>query len=252
MIPIDLSETFLNGLNTAIQMAKRHEAVLHLLYGQDWIVSYPEMGQLVTIALKREKVWGKYCALLDKSVPGICHSHQVNCLLHVEAEQRAAVISEQFKHLHADITVMGTDSELSGRYYLIDSLPYKVLDNGEGHLLTVSAAKAVDQFSKIIFPVLVGENAVNKLRLSDSIIEKNNADVSVIGLVKKQDLGLLSSIRELAERIKWRLRAIAGSVSRSSVYSLNVVRELIGIASTENAQLLVMEANTRRNIKNFF
>ncbi|QXV66750.1 universal stress protein [Mucilaginibacter sp. 21P] len=252
LIPIDLSDTSLNALNTAIQMAKRHDAVLHLLYVQDLMHYYPEMGQLVTIAPMIEDVWEKDRVLLDKIVMAIRSSHQVNCRLHIETGHRAILIAEVSNYLNADITVMGTDPELAKDSYLIDSLPYKVLQNSTGHLLTVPAAKAVDQFSDIIFPVLGGEDAVNKLRLSRSIIKKNHADVSVIGMVKKQDLGLLNPIRELAARIKWRLQAIAGSVSRSSVYSLNVVKELIGIAREKNAGLLVIEAKTRRDLKEFF
>lgn len=252
LIPFDLSDTSLNALNTAIQMAKRHKAVLHILYVQDMMDYYPEMGQLAAIAPIMDEVWEKDRILLDRIVMTIRHSHQVNCLLHIEAGRRATVIAEHSVHLNVDITVMGTEPVLSEQPYLIDSLPYKVLQNSAGHLLTVPADKAVDKFKKIIFPVLRGEDAVDKLTVSSSIIKKNNAEVLVIGMVERQNLNLLSSIRELAERITWRLKMIAGSVNRSSVYSLNVGKELISTASQENAQLLLIEANIRRNLREFF
>jgi nucleotide-binding universal stress UspA family protein len=66
LAPVDLKASSLNSLNTAIQMAVRHEATLHLLYVEDIIKYYPQMGQLASIQPVMEDIFQKDKYLLEK------------------------------------------------------------------------------------------------------------------------------------------------------------------------------------------
>lgn len=252
LIPVDLSETSLNALNTAIQMAKRHNAQLHLLYTHDIIDNYPKLGRMATFEPMVEEVLEKDTLLLDKIVQSIFYSHQVNCFLHVETGCRLNVITDKSVELNIDVIVLGTEPDVAAGSYLNDSLAYKILQNTKSHVLTVPAGKEINNFNKIIFPVLTQENPITKLQLSRSVIERNNANVSIVGIVKQQDLNFLSNVRDLSESIKRRARTFSGSVTKRSVYSLSTVKDITEISEDENAQLVVLEGNTKRNFKEFF
>ncbi|MEB0262821.1 MULTISPECIES: universal stress protein [unclassified Mucilaginibacter] len=252
LLPIDLSETSLNALNTAMRMAKRHNAQLHLLYTQDIMDYYPKMGRMAPLEPMLEEVLEKDKLLLEKIVQSIFYTHQINCFLHVEIGYRSTIITEKSKELDIDVIVLGTAPDIADQSYLNDSLAYKILQNTTSHVLTVPAGKEINNFKKIIFPVLIQENAITKLKMSRSLIEKNNATVSVVGIVKQQDLPLLSTVRDFSESIKRRAKTFSGSVTRKSVYSLNSSKDIMGISKNEKAQLIVVEGNTKRNFKEFF
>ena len=252
LTPVDLSETSLNALNTAIQMAKRHNAQLHLLYTHDIINYYPQLGRMATFEPMVEEVIKKDTLLLEKIVQSIFYSHQVNCFLHAHAGYRLNVITNKSAELNIDVIVLGTEHDLATGNYLNDSLAYKILQNTKSHVLTVPAGKEINNFKKIIFPVLTKENPITKLQLSRSVIERNNATVSVVGIVKQQDLNFLSNFTDLSESIKRRIKTFSGSVTKRSVYSLSTVKDITEISEDENAQLVVLEGNTKRSFKEFF
>ncbi|WP_454802798.1 universal stress protein [Mucilaginibacter phyllosphaerae] len=252
LVPVDLSETSLNAFNTAIQIAKRHHAQLYLLYIQDIMDYYPKMGQMATLEPVLDEPFLKDELLLEKIVKAVFYTHQVNCFLQVEAGNRPIVICEKEAELDIDLIVIGTDPDIAKQSYLNDSLAYKVLKHANCHVLTVPAGTEVNRFEQIIFPVSSQGNPVEKLKQSQNFIAKNNAQVSVIGLIKKQDLSFLGTIRDLSELIKGRLKQFTGPVTRKSVYTLNPAEELKEICKDENADLIIMEGNTKRNLRQFF
>ncbi|MBD1386734.1 universal stress protein [Mucilaginibacter rigui] len=252
LIPVDLTETSLNALNTGIQMAKRHLAQLHLLYVQDFMDHYPKMGQMVTLEPIMDEVYLKDKVLLEKIVQTVFCTHQVNCSLQITSGNRPIIISDKARELNIDLIIIGTDPNIDKKSYLNDSLPYKVLQHVDCHVLTVPASKEVNRFERIIFPVTSQENPVEKLKLSQSFIAGNNARVSIIGLVKTQDLTFLSTIRNVSDQIKRRVSRFAESVTRKSVYTLNPAKDLKKICEDEDAQLIIVQGNTNRNLKQFF
>jgi nucleotide-binding universal stress UspA family protein len=252
LIPVDLTETSLNALNTGVQMAKRHMAQLHILYVQDVMDYYPKMGQMVSLEPIMEEIYLKDELLLEKIVQAIFCTHQVNCSLQMTSGNRPISISEKANELNIDLIIIGTDPDINKKSYLNDSLPYKVLQYVDCHVLTVPASKEVNRFERIIFPVSSQENPVEKLKLSQNFISANNARVSVIGLIKTQDLTFLGTIRRLSEQIKRKVSHFAGSVTRKSVYTLNPAKDLKKICEDEDAQLIIIQGNTSRNLKQFF
>ncbi|WP_164849960.1 universal stress protein [Mucilaginibacter limnophilus] len=252
LIPIDFSETSLNALNTSIQMAKRHDAVLHLLYVQDITNYYPELGQLVTIDPMLDEVFEKDRYLLERTATSISFEHQVKCHLHFAKGILHTVVAQHATELAADMVVIGIDPGISEKSYLEDSLVYKVLRKTTCHVLAVPARKEINSFRQVIFPVLSDEKPLAKLQLARSIIEKNNAAVYVVGIVKKHDLGILKSLRELSDRIRMRLSRFAGKATKGSIYSLSPAKDINVISREENAQLIVIEGKTKRNLKEFF
>jgi len=252
LIPIDFSDTSLNALNTAIQMARRHEAVLHLLYVQDFLDYYPQLGALLTQAPMLDEVFKKDKLLLKKLVESIGSSHQVNCMMHVDTGNRVSVIAESALRLDTDMVVVGADTDISEQAYLEDSLPYKVLQKTRCHVLSVPAKKQISNFSYIVFPVMSDERPMEKLKVLHNIIERNNAKVAVLGIVRKHDLNLSSTIRKLSGFVTARVRNIAKKVTHKNVYSSSRVKVLSDASNNESEVLIVINANTQRNLKEFF
>jgi nucleotide-binding universal stress UspA family protein len=91
-----------------------------------------------------------------------------------------------------------------------------------------------------------------KFALTRQIAEKNNADVSVVSLLDSMDADSSGSLNRFSARIKFRLAGKAKSVTTSQVYTHNAAASLAEICRQELADLVVIEADTQRNIKEYF
>ncbi|WP_342645384.1 universal stress protein [Mucilaginibacter sp. CSA2-8R] len=252
LIPIDLSDTSFNALNTAINMARRHQARLHLLYVSDIMFYYPKVGDLTAVQLMAAEVMEKDAYLLEKLTASIKAAHRVDCRLYTVTGNRNLMIKEWVQQNPVDLTILGLSPSATDASYLFDSLPYQLLQATNSHVLTVPADKSVDRFQHIIYPVQSTGTPMSKFPLTRQIAEKNNADVSVISLIERADADISSSLNRFSARVKFRLDGMARSVTTGQHYTHDRAASLASICRTEVADLVVIEADTQRNIKEYF
>ncbi len=252
LLPIDLTDTSLNALNTAINMANRHQARLHLLYISDIMFYYPQIGDLTAVQSMAAEVMEKDTYLLEKLTASVQDTHQVDCRLHTVTGNRNLIIKEWVQQHPVDLTILGMSTGVAESSYLFDSLAYQLLKATASHVLTIPPAKSVDSFHHIIYPLQSTGTPMSKFALTSQIAEKNNAEVSIISLMDNMDADSSGSLNRFSSRIKFRLAGKARSVTSSQIYTHNAVASLAGICRQELADLVVIEADTRRNIKEYF
>ncbi len=252
LIPVDLSDTSLNALDTAVHMARRHQATLHVLYVSDLLFHYPQMGNLTAVHTMAAEVINKDKALLENITRSIRSEHQVNCRLYTPAGNRDLLIKEWAQQHPADLVILGMPAHIDHASYIFDSLGYQLLQDTPCHVLAVPAGKSNQNFQHVVYPVQSTAAPMATLPLAKQIIEKNHADVSVVSLIDNADANLQSSLSSLSARIQSRLHKKAASVTTSQVYTQNAAASLVDICKTALADLVVIEANTRRNIREFF
>ncbi len=252
LIPVDLTDASLNALNTAIHMASRHQATLHLLHVNDMTFHYPQVGDLNAVHTLTAEVLDKDRELLEKLTDSICTSHHIDCRYYTVTGNRSLMIKEWVQQHPADLIILGTPDDMDQSTYLFDSLAYQLLQDTPCHVLAVPAGKSNDHFQHIVYPVQSTGVPMAKLPLTRQIIEKNHADVSVVSLVDNADANLQNSLSRFSARIRLRLAKKAASVTTSQVYTQNAVASLAAICKAELADLVVIEANTRRNIREYF
>jgi nucleotide-binding universal stress UspA family protein len=151
-----------------------------------------------------------------------------------------------------DLTILGLSPGAADASYLFDSLPYQLLQATTSHVLTVPADKSVESFQHIIYPVQSTGAPMSKFPLTRQIAEKNNADVSVISLIENADADRSGSLNRFSARVKFRLAGKARSVKTSQLYTYDPAASLAAMCQAEVADLVVIEADIQRNIKEYF
>lgn len=252
LLPVDLSGASLNALNTAVHMAGRHQARLHLLYVSDLMFYYPQVGELTAMQTMADDVLQKDGYVFEKLAGTIRAEHGVDCRFYSRSGNRSLAIRQWVQQHPVDLIILGMSVQTAGSSYLFDSLAYQLLQGTACHVLSVPAGKAIDGFQHIIYPVQSTGVPMCKVALAGQIAEKNQADVSVVSLVASSDADSSQTLRKLSARIRFRLSGRARSVSTGQVYTRNAAASLAAICQKELGDLVVIEGSTRRNLKEFF
>ena len=252
LVSIDFSDASLNALNTAIKMAQRHDANLHLLYVNDMMSYYPLVGNLAAIQPMADEISKKDSSLLEKLAFSIITNHYVDCRFYTVSGNRNVIVKEWVNQHPVDLAIIGTEPGMEDSFYLFDSLAYQLLQSSSCHVLTVPAAKTIEGFHHIIYPVQSKGAPMSKYPLTRQIVERNHADVSVVSMVENTDADMLGILNRFSERIKFRLTGKANSVETHQCFTKDAAKSLTEICRNEVADLIVIEADTHRNIKEFF
>lgn len=252
LIPVDFSSTSLNALNTAIKMAKRHGANLHLLYVQNVKCYYPKMGQTDKFQPFTEDVSEKNRYLIKKMAMAILNDFQVNCILYFEIGNTEKVLLNKARDLKTDLIVIGTTPALNNETYVFDTFPYRVIKKVSCNVLTVPSLKVFNEFSNVIFPVFAKSNPMLRLYTARTIIKKNNSRVSVLGIARKQDENLCNTVKTVSDRIKSEKGMFTGFATTRLLYTTNVIKEVSNICRKKDAELIIINADTDRTLKEFF
>jgi len=252
LVPIDFSDTSLNALNTAIKMAQRHDATLHLLYVNDMMSYYPLVGNLAAIQPMADEISKKDSSLLEKLAFSIITNHYVDCRFYTVSGNRNVIVKDWVNQHPIDLAIIGMQPGMEDSLYLFDSLAYQLLRSSSCHVLTVPAAKTIKGFHHIIYPVQSTGVPMSKYPLTRQIAEKNHADVFVVSMMDKTDTNMLGILNRFTERIKFRLAGKVKSVEIQQCFTKDAAKSLTEICRNEVADLIVIEADTHRNVKEFF
>ncbi|MEO5892471.1 MAG: universal stress protein [Ferruginibacter sp.] len=252
LIPIDFSSASLNALNTAINMAKRHQADLHLLNVHDISSFYPKIGQTDKFEPFTYNVFQKNKYLMKKIALAILKDSQVNCHLYSEIGCMEKNLKKKAGDLNIDLIVIGTTPDLYNKSYVFGTFPFRILKNVSCNVLTVPVKKTIDKFTRIIFPVFAKNDPMQRLYTARSIMKKNNSEISIVGIMGKNDGNLSSVVEAVSERVRSRRGMFTGFPTTNLLYIVNPENEMSKICQDANAELIVINGTTDRNLKEFF
>ena len=252
LVPIDFSDTSLNALRCAVDIARRHHATLHLFYVNDVIAYYPRIGELGTASSMADEILEKDIYLLEKLAQSITAGHHVDCRFHIATGNRELIIREWVKERSIDLTVIGMTPDIDQATYLFDTLAFKILQDAACDVLTIPACKSGGSFARILYPVQSHGAPMARYNLVKAIAEKSNAEVSLLSLVEKADMEMSGILNSFAERIKSRLIDKVKRVRNRHIFTKNAAVTLTEVSREQAADLIVIEADTRRTVKEFF
>jgi nucleotide-binding universal stress UspA family protein len=162
------------------------------------------------------------------------------------------VVSDIANEVGADLIVIGTESGIDKKSYLVDSPVYKIMSTAPCHVLAVPANQTFSEFEHILYPVMGDGTPLDNLPVAKAIIEKNNATVSVIRVIQKDDAEVIGSLKKLSDSIRRKSNIVARSVQTRPLYTSNPAKGLTKLSREENAGLVVIESKTQRSLKEFF
>ncbi|GAB4015382.1 hypothetical protein GCM10028808_40520 [Spirosoma migulaei] len=187
LVPIDYSQTSLNALDLAVAMAQRHNAEIRLIH--------------VLTSFQDDYAWADSNLLTDSTTSTVekeiqrlkqlaettSSTHSISCSF----EHRIGIVCDKIVEaatdFGADLIVIGTHGTSGLRSYFMGLEAYRVVKVAACPVMTVPNHQKWTSFREIIFPVRPIPGTTDKYDLARIISLKNNAHVTVLGLLDRYD-----------------------------------------------------------------
>lgn len=253
LIPVNFSESSDHAVSTGIEMCKRHQTSLHLLFvAEAHNPAIPagknagvfEMALAARVALQDD---------LEAQARKIAVEHSIDCYFHTAEGVFHLAVAEVARDFHCELVIL-QKSRSRGMFDLIKKHSiYRILKHAECPVLSVPAERPVLRFKKVLFPVRPLMSALQKLEVARSIIRKNNAKVLMFSAVSKSKVDEeLPLVRELTSKACSQLEVNEVDIEREQTVVNDVAREVISKASEKKADLIIITATIKRGLKAFF
>lgn len=229
LVPIDFSETSLNALHTAIEMARRHNAQVKLLY----VLEHEE---------DNNRIQFDYARQMDDLVNKITTQDDLVCTYVIKKGQVAEKIAKVATEFKADLIVIGTHGAKGYNEASVGSNTSKLIDNAGCPMLTVPPLKKWISFKEVLFPIRPTSEAVEKYDYIENIIRKNESILKILGLSNDYE-GNISLLRKLAAQLVDRVSI--DKVKTSSYFKIgkNMAGEVLKISSLLKTDLIVITSS---------
>ncbi|MFD2935276.1 universal stress protein [Spirosoma flavum] len=187
LVPIDYSQTALNALDLAVAMSQRHKAEIRLTHV---LTSFQddytwEDGNLLEDSSK--SAVEKEILRLRHLAETISATHSIACSFECRIGIVCDKIVEAATEFNADLIVIGTHGSSGIRSYFMGLEAYRVVKAAACPVLTVPNHQKWTDFHEIIFPVRPMAGTMDKYDLARTISHKNNAHLTVLGLLDRHD-----------------------------------------------------------------
>lgn len=253
LVPTDFSECSDNALQTAIQLAKLHDAKITLLniveanyYQLNLDYNPIEMG---IIDDSVEKSMNKLKLIADKLI----ENEGLNMAFEAIPGIINNAIYRRSSQLEVDLIVMGTHGISGIKEFILGSNTYGVVEIATCPVLLIPKQCHVNKFENVLFPVRDIPNALEKYDFLRKIIRKNNTHLNVLGVgyASKPD-----SINPLMEQVNSLIfEVIDDDISSSVSFSVgrdNIADVVLEVAQDIKADLIVITSKIDITISEMF
>ncbi len=252
LVPVDFSAVANNALETAIAMSKRQLATLTLIHviENSYVLFPPEAGGAVSAILPR--LVKDANDNLSNMAKEIRVKHDIVVSHIVQSGNPADEICRWALYKSVDLIVMGTHGASGLREFFLGSNAYRVVKNSPCPVMTIPGSRQWIDFKKILFPIRMVSNALDKYTNVRPIIRKNGSSLLIAGIVKKNDTTGFVEMKALVDTVRTKMaddEVICGSQVH---YCDNVSRQVLDLADQNKPDLIVITATLDTSIKGFF
>jgi len=252
LVPIDFSEVSLNALETAIAISKRQLATLTLIHvlENNYMLFPPEAGGVsASILPDLIKSANDNMNELAKKIR-IKHDIVVNHI--VQAGNPADETCGWAMQKECNLIVMGTHGTSGFREFFLGSNAYRVVKNAPCPVMTIPGTNCWLDFKKILFPIRMVPNALDKYDVIRPIIRKNGSSLMIVGIVKKNDPTGFVEMKAMVDYVRGKI-ADDDVICGSEVHlTENVARQVLDISELEKPDLIVITATLDETLRDFF
>lgn len=232
VVPVDLSETSLNAIDTAVAIARRHDASLVLLNVIEKGFDLLHEDVPVNDPLKSADV-------LNALVSAIDHTTEVKpTLVQQDGHVRETIVKQAFLY-HCDLIIMGTHGASGYRDGFVGSNTYNVIKNAGCPVLTIPPKRKFPSFKRALFPIRPVIGALQRYDVVGHFLSAN-AVMDVLGLsyrlVEKESNVLDKIIDEIEDKLMLNGTRARASWNKGMVIADDVLQSAI----ENNSDLIVV------------
>ncbi|SFH12661.1 universal stress protein [Pedobacter insulae] len=251
IVNVDYSGSSLNAVNTAIQMCKRHRAELHLLYLVDASNFPPLEDEAGPGSTFNDQLFKEELVVFMDLADSIRTSYGVKCTLHHDTNNTSSSICEKARELDCDLIIHPVETDNRFFRYLFHSSSYRIFKQAPCSVLTVPAEKTFDCFNNILFPVRPEKDTKGKYFFSRSILIKNNANVSIIGLLEKQEPHITKTVKDMIGDARTWMNEDQLFYTSGVALNPNAAEGITSVGHDEDADLIIINGSSKRNAWEF-
>jgi len=252
LVPIDFSVTSRNALRTAIAMAVRHQAELILVHivNTEMVYVLPEGSIIMDTGIDASVRTA--LLQLDDMARRIRQQHNLTCTYEVKPGSVTFAVVETAKKRGVDLIVMGAYETSRLRAFFIGSTTFSILKNAPCPVLTIPSHKKWLHFKSVLFPVRPVVNTLEKYDFARKIIQKNSAELIVMGVLERLSPHNFEDINQEASQLINKLKK-DGVQLRTEFYFCDSLAEIIlEKAHLLDVDLLIITASIDYQVKDFF
>lgn len=252
LVPIDFGEASLNALQTAAAMARRHEAKLHLIHvvTTDTVIVFPEGGMMMDTGIDASVK--NALQKLEELATQLRVQHQLSCSYDVMTGSVTGAVVEMAKKKHADLIIIGSYGTSELRAFLMGSNVFNILKNAPCPVLTIPPHREWLQFKNILFPVRPVVNALEKYDFARKIIQRNNAQLIVMGVLERLDNHTFEELNKEASNLILQLEQDEVKLQAEFHFCDSFAETIVEKAHELDVDLLIVTASLDYQLKEFF
>ena len=252
LVPIDYSDTSLNALDLAVAMSRRHDAeirLLHVINPGQYLFAWSNGAQTDP---SKEAVISTETQKLQKLAETIAADAYVRCAYTCRTGVVCETIVETAREFDADFIVMGTHGTSGIREYFMGSEAYRVIKTASCPVLTVPNNQPWTDFNEIVFPVRPVPGALDKYEVARKIIRKNNAHLTVLGLLDGEDDQKIETLNQAIASLRDQLSQDEVNSDTLLLQTDSIAKTVLEKAADLRADLIVITADLDTTVQHFF
>lgn len=253
LIPVNFSESSDHAIRTGVEMCKRHQTALHLLFvSQEHNLAIPpgknagvfEMAVAAKVALQDE---------MEAQAKRIEQEHSIDCFFHTAEGVFHTAVAETADDFRCELIIL----QKSGSKGIFEmgqtSRIYKIIKHAACPVLTIPAKKPVLNFRKVLFPVRPLVSALEKLDVALSIIKKNHSRVLLFSAVNKRNQAAeIPLVNELTNRACYQMGINDIDIEKELNVADDMAREVVNKAVERKSDLIIITATIKKGLKALF
>jgi len=252
LIPTDFSELSESALKVGLAIAKRQQAEVTLLHVVDTF-SYIEPTE---VFLPDFKITPDVISSIEEKLKDLVESIKQETGINITGKVLDGIPSDRICRYalkeHISLIVMGTHGISGIRKFFMGSEAFRVLKNASCPVLTIPGNWQKTDFEKVLFPVRLKPGALDKYFYARPIIEKNNSEVTILGLADQKKPDESKEIALLMDKIKAQLHSDNVRFRSSLCTSDDFPATIINVSIENEIDLIILTANLDYYFKTFF
>jgi nucleotide-binding universal stress UspA family protein len=242
LIPTDYSEASFNALETAIVIAKRNKASLHILHIED-----------AAYTLEEDNINKNANQIGHAIADNIQQRHGIHTTVLFRRGFIGPIIVKEALDIKPDLIVMGAYGASGHRDLFIGSNAYYTIKHASCPVLIIPEGKRWQAFPKVLFPLRPTLGAFKKYQFISELVMQiypnSNFDLFGISIDRKEHDD--KQMTEIASELK---SASNGAVQYEVSYSFgkNIGEEVLEKADKTQADLIVVSSTVDVANKQFF
>lgn len=254
LFPTDFSDVANNAMNTAIAIAKRHSAKLHLFHVL--IPQYISPVGNVQFGGIDFNDWQEMENKMNESIETLASSlsklHEIEVTTHVNTGYVTEAIYKTAADLQVDLIVMGTHGMSGVREFFIGSNAYSTIKNAYCPVLTIPDSFKSTDFLKVLFPVRNIDGVDEKYHSINSILKANHSKVELLGIAEFYDFAAFDFVSEKVKELISKMKADNIEATYHNEFCDNIPDFILERAEVTKPDLLVINATIDNNWKRYF